>query len=196
MNRLQMTALAAVAGAGAAWLLNQRMSQPVGNTDVPEPNRDVEIDQYLGRWYEMARYENRFEKGCDNVTAEYNLRHDGLVEVINTCGSRGGERGRVSRGKARIVQDSRNAKLKVSFFGPLYVGDYWILDRAEDYSWSIVGEPSGRYLWILTRMPEPGAALRAELLQRVADLGYDTAMLRQTDQSGNRQPALTVVPAA
>ena len=68
----------------------------------------------------------------------------------------------------------------MSFFGPFYLGNYWVLDHADDYSWSIVGEPSGRYLWILTRAELPDPILRAELVSRVAALGYDTSMLRQT----------------
>jgi len=71
----------------------------------------------------------------------------------------------------------------VSFFGPFYVGDYWILDHADDYTWSIVGEPSGRYLWILTREAKPSAELRRTLIERTRALGYDVTMLRETQQS-------------
>jgi apolipoprotein D and lipocalin family protein len=152
-----------------------------GNAQVPQPAKPVDLDRYTGRWYEFARYENRFEKGCESVTAEYAKRSDGLIAVTNRCRD-GGTDGplRVSEGRAKIVPDSANAKLKVSFFGPFYLGNYWVLDHADDYSWSIVGEPSGRYLWILTRAEHPDPVLRAELVRRVAVLGYDTAMLRQT----------------
>jgi apolipoprotein D and lipocalin family protein len=152
-----------------------------GNAQVPEPARPVDLDRYTGRWYEFARYENRFEKGCESVSAEYAKRNDGLIAVTNSCRD-GGTDGplRVSEGRAKIVPDSANAKLKVSFFGPFYVGNYWVLDHADDYSWSIVGEPSGRYLWILTRDAQPDPTLGAELVSRVAALGYDTSMLRKT----------------
>jgi apolipoprotein D and lipocalin family protein len=152
-----------------------------GNAQVPQPAKPVDLDRYTGRWYEFARYENRFEKGCESVTAEYAKRSDGLIAVTNRCRD-GGVDGplRVSEGRAKIEPDSANAKLKVSFFGPFYIGNYWVLDHADDYSWSIVGEPSGRYLWILTRAERPDPILRAELVKRVAALGYDTAMLRQT----------------
>lgn len=122
-------------------------------------------------------------RGCEGVTADYVKRPDGLIAVTNSC-HEGGPDGavRVSEGRAKVVADSNNAKLKVSFFGPFYVGSYWVLDHAADYSWSIVGEPSGRYLWILTRTALPDATLRAELVSRVAALGYDTSMLRQTRQ--------------
>ena len=79
-----------------------------------------------------------------------------------------------------MVAESGDAKLKVSFFGPFYIGDYWILDHADDYSWSIVGEPSGRYLWLLSRMAKPSDALRAAITSRTAVLGYDLALVRET----------------
>ncbi|NWM24831.1 lipocalin family protein, partial [Escherichia coli] len=75
-----------------------------------------------------------------------------------------------------------NAKLKVSFFGPLYTGDYWILDHADDYAWSIVGEPSGRYLWLLSREPVPPSAMAQAIMKRVEELGYDRWALRITRQ--------------
>ncbi|AIO37957.1 lipocalin-like domain protein [Burkholderia cenocepacia] len=154
---------------------------PSGNAHVPQPARTVDLDRYVGRWYEFARYENRFERGCEGVTADYAKREDGLVSVRNTCreGSPEG-RARSSDGRARIVPGSSDAKLEVSFFGPFFFGDYWILDHADDYSWSIVGEPSGRFLWILTRDAKPSAERAAALVERVRSLGYDTAMLRRT----------------
>ncbi|GAA4043190.1 lipocalin family protein [Parerythrobacter jejuensis] len=158
---------------------------PVGNASVPQPVAPVALESYLGTWYEMARYEAPFQKGCEAVTAEYSTRPDGKIEVVNTCreGSVDGKFRR-STGKAKIVEGSDGAKLKVSFFGPFY-GDYWILDRGEpdrsgQYSWSIVGEPSGRFLWILTRQPKPGAALRARLETRVKEMGYDWSLVRPT----------------
>ncbi|MDS7598373.1 lipocalin family protein [Agrobacterium tumefaciens] len=153
---------------------------PSGNPSVPQPVKPVEIDRYVGHWFELARYENQFERDCEAVTADYSLRKDGMVHVLNTCreGAINGKR-KESKGRAKIVTDSGNAKLKVSFFGPFY-GDYWILDRAADYSWSIVGEPSGRYLWILTRTPKPTKTTRSMLVEKAKALGYDVDMLRWT----------------
>lgn len=151
---------------------------PVGNGAVPEPAKPVEISRYLGRWYEIARYEQGFQKDCDGVTADYSLRDDGKIRVVNTCRKPDGKITDAT-GRAKIVDPATNAKLKVSFFGPFY-GDYWVLDRAEDYSWAIVGEPSGRYLWLLARQPEP--ANRDALIARARVLGYDTSMLRITKQ--------------
>ena len=151
---------------------------PVGNSSVPEPARSVDLNAYLGRWYEIGRYEAGFQRGCEGVTADYSLRDDGLIGVVNTCrqDSLDGEPRRVE-GKAKVVEGSGNAKLEVSFFGPFYLGDYWVLDRADDYSWAIVGEPSGRYLWLLSRTPDPAPAVRQRIRDRTAELGYDLSLL-------------------
>lgn len=156
-------------------------SGPVGNPNPPQPAKAVELERYLGKWYEVARYDMRFERGCEGVTAEYSKRPDGLIRVLNTC-HQGAIDGPVktSEGKAKVVDATTNAKLKVSFFGPFF-GDYWVLDHADDYSWSIVGEGSGRYLWLLSRK-RPTEADRATLTARAKALGYDTALLRPTKQ--------------
>jgi apolipoprotein D and lipocalin family protein len=157
---------------------------PVGNASAPSPAKPVEIERYLGRWYEVARYEQAFQKGCEAVTADYSLRAAGEITVINTCHA-GGVTGkeRIAKGKAKIVEGSNNAKLRVSFFGP-FCGDYWVLDRAEDYSWAIVGEPSGRYLWLLHRQAKPGDAALKALAGRAEAMGYDMKLLRWTRQAG------------
>lgn len=163
--------------------LSACVSGPSGNPNPPQPAKAVELDRYLGKWYEVARYDMRFEKGCEGVTAEYSKRADGLIRVLNTC-RQGGLDGPVktAEGKAKIVDTTTNAKLKVSFFGPFY-GDYWVLDHADDYSWSIVGEGSGKYLWLLSRRV-PSPADREALTARAKALGYDVGMLRQTKQPG------------
>lgn len=153
---------------------------PIGNVSVPQPAKMVELQLYLGRWYEIARYEQSFQKGCEGVTADYSLRTDGKIDVVNRCRKPGGEL-REAQGRAKIVDRTTNAKLKVSFFGPFY-GDYWVLDHADDYSWSIVGEPSGRYLWILAREATPAASDVDQLIQRAGAMGYDTSMLVRTVQ--------------
>lgn len=153
---------------------------PVGNSAVPEPTKSVDLNRYLGRWYEIGRYEASFQKDCEAVTADYSLNENGTIKVINTCRKNSVD-GKLSTatGKAKIVKDSQNAKLKVSFFGPFY-GNYWILDRQENYDWAIVGEPSGRYLWMLSRTANPSQETKATILQRVADLGYNLDLIRTT----------------
>ncbi len=169
---------------GAGVLLSCRGSRPVGNDHVPEPARPVDLDRYLGLWYEIGRYDASFEHDCEGVTAEYSMRPDGLIRVLNTCrlGSPSG-RARSIEGKAKVVEGSGNAKLKVAFFGPFFIGDYWVLDHADDYGWSIVGEPSGKYLWILCREATPAPDIESMLFSRVRDMGYDTSIIR-----GTRQP--------
>jgi apolipoprotein D and lipocalin family protein len=149
----------------------------------PVPAKSVDLDRYLGRWYEFARYDTWFEHNDEGVTAEYSLRPDGLIGVVNASRS-GSPTGRRRRAKARArpVPGSGNARLKVAFFGPFFIGNYWVLDHAEDYAWSIVGEGSRRYLWILTRAPVPPPEVQAMLLQRVRSFGYDTTLLHLTQQ--------------
>lgn len=155
---------------------------PVGNRAVPEPAKSVDLRRYMGRWYEQFRYEASFQKGFEAVTADYALNADGTVKVINR-GLKGGLGGALkqSTGKAKVADAATNAKLKVSFFGPFY-GDYWVLDHDDDYEWSIVGEPSGRYLWALTRAQEPTAAVLRRLEERVKSMGYDWSLVRMTKQ--------------
>jgi len=184
----QSTALTIATGVAAAaigglFLYSRATRPPVINPQVPEPARPVELARYLGKWFEIARHENRFQKGLDAVTAEYSLRDDGKIHIVNS-GCQGGPKGERSAadGRAIIADEATNAKLKVSFYGPLYTGDYWVLDHGDDYDWSIVGEPSGRYLWLLTRDAKPAPAVVEALLKRVEALGYDRWALRMTQQ--------------
>lgn len=156
---------------------------PVGNETVPEPAKPVELSRYLGLWYEFARYENRFEKGCEGVTAEYERQPNGDISVTNTCRIDAADGPpKISRGRAVPAGDPKGAKFKVSFFGPPLFTNYWVLDHADDYSWAIVGEGSGKFLWILTREPVPDPALRTRLVDRVRAMGYDTGLLHYTKQ--------------
>ncbi|TRD12791.1 lipocalin [Erythrobacter insulae] len=185
-----------IASALAGWALNLGACVgspgPVGNIAVPQPSRPVALPAYLGTWYEYGRYEAPFQTGCEGVTAEYSLREtsgNAKIRVVNSCYKNGldGEFDQ-STGKAKVVAGSQGAKLKVSFFGPFY-GDYWVLDRGDpdasgQYPWSIVGEPSGRYLWMLTREARPSPELKARLEERVRELGYDWSLVRLTQQPG------------
>lgn len=176
MSRPLASLVIAVAAALAA------CSGAAGKDPVPQPAKPVDLELYLGRWYELARYDMVFERGCEGVTADYSLRPDGKVRVLNTC-RKGAPDGPVktAEGRAKVVAGSEGAKLKVSFFGPFWA-DYWVLDRADDYSWAIVGEPSRKYLWILSRNATPGAEATAALVARVRALGYDTERLHMTGQ--------------
>ncbi len=159
---------------------------PPVNRDGTEPLTTVEYvdtERYLGRWYEIARFPNRFEEGCEGVTADYAMRDDGLISVTNTChkGSPDGEAD-VAKGRARVVDEQTNAKLKVSFFGPFW-GDYWVIGLAEDYSLALVGEPEGRYLWILSRTPTISDEARHMAVNDLRRMGYYTDELYWTEQA-------------
>jgi apolipoprotein D and lipocalin family protein len=160
--------------------------KPPVNRDDAKPFGDVmaiDVPAYAGLWYEIARLPNQIEQDCEGVTAEYAQRPDGKLSVVNTCheGAPDGK-ARVSKGVARIADPATNAKLKVSFFWPIEA-DYWVLGHAPDYSWSLVGEPSGRYLWILARTPTIGADLKDELIFRLQRRGYNTDALHWTAQA-------------
>lgn len=150
----------------------------VANSNVPEPKKSVELSRYLGLWYEQARFDHSFERGCMNVTANYELHDDGLIGVTNRCQKDG--KTSTTEGTASISGGPE--KLEVTFFWP-FKGDYWILDHADDYSWSIVGEPSGRYLWILTRKRIVDEQ-KIEMLKRNAvEMGYDLTGLIRVGQT-------------
>ena len=139
----------------------------------------VDLSRYAGRWYEIARLPNRFEKKCaDSVTATYTLRSDGKVEVVNRCRKANGEY-TTARGKAKIVDKKTNAKLKVTFFWPFY-GDYWILDLGPNYEYAVVGAPNRDYLWILSRTPQLDEQLYQRLLREMATRGFATDRMIRT----------------
>lgn len=142
----------------------------------------VDLTRYAGKWYEIARYPNRFQRKCaSDITAVYTLRQDGKVQVVNACREQNG-RIKTVRGSAKVVDEKTNAKLKVTFFWPFY-GDYWIVGLSPDYQHAIVGEPGRKYLWILSRTPTMDETTYAELLRRVQELGYDPAKLQKTQQT-------------
>ena len=145
----------------------------------------VDLQRYLGQWYEIASYPAWFQKGCAGSTAEYSLLSDGKIQVVNRCrkDSLDGPL-KESKGKAEIVDTATNAKLKVWFFWP-FKGNYWIIDLDPDYQWAVVGEPSRKYLWILSRTPSLDEATYQEIIERLPQKGYDPAKLRQTAQVDN-----------
>ena len=152
-----------------------------GRKDELEVVQSVDLSRYVGRWYEIARLPNSFQKKCaDSVTADYALRKDGKIEVINQCRKASGEV-TTAKGKAKIADKKTNAKLKVTFFWPFY-GDYWILDLGPNYEYAVVGEPDRKYLWILSRSPRMDEALYQQLLQKMAAKGFNTELMIRTSQ--------------
>ena len=142
----------------------------------------VDLERYLGKWFEIASYPAWFQKNCTASTAEYSMRDDGAIQVINRC-RKGGLDGKpkTAKGKATVVDRETNSKLKVSFFWP-FKGDYWIIDLDEDYRWVVVGEPKRKYLWILSRTPQMDEATYRSILSRLPDMAYDPAKLKRTAQ--------------
>jgi apolipoprotein D and lipocalin family protein len=145
----------------------------------------VDLQRYIGRWYEIARYPNRFQRNCESDTmAEYSLRKDGKVEVVNSCRQKDGTV-KTARGKARVVDKSSNARLKVTFFWPFY-GDYWIIGLDPEYRYAIIGEPKRKYLWILSRTPSMDDATYTKAIAKVRAAGFEPEKLLKTRQSPGR----------
>ncbi len=144
--------------------------------------QSVDLDRYLGTWYEIASYPAWFQRNCTAVSAEYSLRDDGLIKVVNSC-RKGALDGKLkqAKGRAKVVDAETNAKLKVSFFGPFW-GDYWIIDLDPDYQWVVVGEPKRKYLWILSRTRTMEQGVYQGIVERLPQKGYDPARLNTTLQ--------------
>jgi apolipoprotein D and lipocalin family protein len=143
----------------------------------------VDLSKYLGRWYEIALIPNQFQKNCVSDTqANYSLE-DGYIRVRNRCKRADGKMEDAS-GIAKIVQDSGNAKLRVSFFRPFY-GNYWILALDSDYQWVLVGEPGRKYGWILSRSPTLNNTIVQRLLDKAASLGYQRSAFKPSLHSNS-----------
>lgn len=149
----------------------------------------VDLSRYSGTWYEIARYPNRFQRDCQSdTTAEYTLRKDGKVQVVNSCRQKDGKT-KTARGTAKVADKATNAKLRVTFFWPFY-GDYWVIGLDPDYRYAIVGEPKRKYLWILSRTPDLDPPTYKAILEQVKTAGYNSEKLIKTHQSlAGAQPA-------
>jgi apolipoprotein D and lipocalin family protein len=148
-------------------------------TTVP----DLDLEQYAGNWYEIARLPNSFEKGLKCITANYTLQNDGSVKVINS-GFKIEEPTKQSTaiGKAKVVDANSPGKLKVSFQWPFY-GKYWVLYIDENYTNAIVGTPSGKYLWILSRNDELNPEIIKDLVAKCKTFGFSTEKLIYVDHN-------------
>ncbi len=174
MKRLRALA-ACLLATGCTSTTTDRLHLPPLQT-VPR----VDLQRYIGTWYEIARFPKRFQRGCTATTATYTLRADGGIDVVNRCrkdSPDGPEK--VATGRARVVDAATNAKLEVSFFRPFW-GDYWIIGLGDDYGYAVVGHPSRDYLWILARTPFMSPDLYDSILRKLSDQGYDTSRLVRT----------------
>ncbi len=140
----------------------------------------VELEKYLGKWYEIAHLPAKFQEGCNETTAIYTLLNDGQISVLNEC--KKNNKVKLAKGKAKVVDRTTNAKFKVTFFWPFY-GDYWIIKLGDVYDYSVVGTPNRKYLWILSRTPEMDNSLFAELVKFVKSKGFEVGNLIGTSHS-------------
>jgi lipocalin len=144
---------------------------------------ELNLNKYLGTWYEIARYDHRFERGLVGVKANYSMREDGKIKVVNS-GYKGTLSGKYSEaiGKAKIPDpENQPAKLKVSFFWFFY-GDYYVLELDKNYQWALIGSSSDKYLWILSRTPHVDDDLYNALLTKLEKRGYGLSKLIKVEQ--------------
>jgi apolipoprotein D and lipocalin family protein len=149
----------------------------LGMPDKVSPVTGFELQKYLGKWYEIARLDHSFERGLTRVSAEYSLRDDGGVAVVNRGYSQEDAQWKQAEGKAYFVNEPDEGYLKVSFFGPFY-GSYVIFELdQEEYQYAFVSGPDLSYLWLLSRKPDLEAEIIDRFVSRAQQLGYDTGQL-------------------
>jgi len=174
------TALAGLGIAAFAFATRNKPLKTVGH---------VELEKYLGKWYEIAKFPQSFENGCTDVIAEYSLRDDGKINIVNSC-TKDGEP-KTAEGVASIDDKESNAKLDVQFQWP-FSGKYWIIALAPDYSYAVVGHPNRKYLWILNRKPVMDTMTYNHLVLVAASRGFDIRKLEKTIQSEGIDNAFSV----
>lgn len=146
-----------------------------------EPVKGFEVERYLGRWYEIARLDHRFERGLTDVTARYSLNEDGTIRVVNRGYDPEAEEWEEATGRAKFRGDPDVASLKVSFFGPFW-GGYHVIELDPEYEWAMVAGPNRGYLWILSRAPTMDPQVRERLIERATALGFETGELVRVEQ--------------
>jgi apolipoprotein D and lipocalin family protein len=146
----------------------------------------VDLQRYAGTWFEIARYPNFFQKSCDgDVTATYEPRTDGRINVINKCRRADGTTNQAA-GEARTVEGGGNARLKVRFapgwlgIFPFVWADYWVIGLSVDYRWAVVGTPDRKYLWVLGRSSTLEPAEWEAAVAKAKENGFDTSRLQRT----------------
>ena len=161
------------------------------NTSVfaSETVESVDINKYMGKWYEIASIPVRFQRDCTGTTANYRLLDNGQVEVLNTCNKLTLDGELVeAKGRGRVVEPETNSKLEISFVGPFigdtwfFWADYWIVELGDDYEYAVVGSPSREFLWILSRQKTLDDKLYTDILDRRLAEGYDITKLKRTIQ--------------
>ena len=144
--------------------------------DGIEPVDNFELNRYLGKWYEIARLDHSFERGLEAVSAEYSLRDDGGIRVINSGYNTDTQSNQEAEGRAYFVDQPNLGYLKVSFFGPFF-GSYVIFELDENYQYAFIAGNTTNYLWLLARTPEVSQELVNQFISRATQLGFDTSQL-------------------
>ena len=194
-NHMNAREIQLFAALSAAALVCSLLARPL----VGEPERDaepevrsvpsVDLERYAGRWYEIARLPNKYQKKCACcVTATYTLRDDGKLTVVNECTKDDGGPNSV-KGEARLKDaDGPTSQLEVrfapgflSFLGIVW-GDYWVLDLDPEYSRVLVGDPNREFLWVLAREPELSEETYSALLETARSMGFDVSRVEKTPQ--------------
>lgn len=172
----RLAALTAVVAAIAAPL--------TASAAAPEPKKPMEVDRFMGRWYEILRTPNDMQKNCFAADEVWSRNPNGNFSIVQSC-HRDSPSGatRVMHTSARILDPGRNAKFLASFMAGIFKQQYWVLDRADDYAWCIVGTPEGKYVWLIAREPELPAGQVASLKTRIKALGYSTGDLQASGSS-------------
>lgn len=157
-------------------------------TDPPRTVERVDLDRYLGTWFEVARLpfwaQDSDRVSCEDVTATYTARTDGRIGVLNRClNALDNDAVRAATATAYAVEGSGNARLRVAFFWPFH-GDYWVVGLDPEYGWAVVGEPRRRWLWVLSRTPALAPEALAAAVETARREGFPVERLRLTRQRG------------
>jgi len=183
MNKSKLRATKKYIAVSLALLVSALQSGCAGNSKEFVAVTDFELDRYLGTWYEIARLDHRFERDMSNVTANYSMRDDGGVRVLNRGYKTNKSKWDEAEGKAYFVGETDVGQLKVSFFGPFY-GGYNIVELdKEGYQYALVAGPNLDYLWILARKPDLDPETLTALIEKAKTLGFVTDDLIYVDHS-------------
>ena len=174
IKRLTVLILAAVAAMAAC---QPAAAEPQVPAAAVRPIAHLELTKMMGRWYEVARFPNMIQKGCQAGASDWTRTAEGF-SVIQTC-HKGSPDGPLAewKAKARVADPVSNAKFRMSFFGGLVSQEYWVLDQRDDQGWLILATHDGHYLWLMSNKPALPAAVRAEAVARIKQLGFDTGRL-------------------
>ncbi|QQS34390.1 MAG: lipocalin family protein [Acidobacteriota bacterium] len=164
-------------------------AQSSPRNEPPRPVSGLDLKRYSGKWYEIAKYPNRFQRQCiANTTAEYTLKNNGRIEVLNSCTKRDGVSDS-AKAEGKIADKKNNAKLKVRFapgftsWLPFVWANYWVVDLAEDYSYAVVSEPGRDYFWVLSRTPTMDEPTFQAIVNRAQAMGFDANRIVRTPQN-------------